>query len=489
MNMSDPAGAPPGDRPWSRRDLLQLAGAGVSMLALPPALAQGRRDGGVAALRASAFSQVIRPGARSDVWGFNGSVPGPVLRYRRGDTARIAVTNALPRDAATTVHWHGIRVPNAMDGVPQVTQDPIPVGQTFTYEFRVPDAGTYWYHPHQMSYEQVARGMYGTLIVEEDRPLPVDREVLWVLGDFKLDAKGRQVDDFGRLQDLGGGGRLGNVLALDGRQAGRDRRLAVRSGERIRLRLLNAATARIFLLDFRGQQPVVVAYDGQAVEPHPLPQGLLLLGPGMRTDLVLDCEGAPGDTFPVIDRRDQGHHIATIAYERKPAVRSRALRDPVRIEANALPEPDPAKAVEHFLVFEGGLLGKPAIGMVDGKPLKMAEIMQSRGLAWSMNYVAEHEHAMLHTPLFTFRRGEHVVLKMVNETEFEHPMHLHGHSFRVLRVNDRPTRLREWRDTVMVAPRGSVDIAFVADNPGEWMFHCHILEHAAGGMMGTVAVD
>jgi len=489
MNIADPAGAPPGDRPLSRRDLLQLAGAGISMLALPPSLAQGGREGSVANLRASAFAQAVRPGARSDVWGFNGSVPGPVLRYRRGDTARIAVANALPRDASTTVHWHGIRVPNAMDGVPQVTQDPIPAGKTFTYEFPVPDAGTYWYHPHQMSYEQVARGMYGTLIVEEDKPPPVDREVLWVLGDFKLDPKGRQVDDFGRLQDLGGGGRLGNVLALNGRQAGRDRRLAVRSGERIRLRLLNAATARIFLLDFRGQQPVVVSYDGQAVEPHPLPQGLLLLGPGMRTDLVLDCEGAPGDAFPVIDRRDQGHHIATIAYERKPAVRGRALRDPVRIEANALPEPDPARAVEHFLVFEGGLLGKPAIGMVDGKPLKMAEIMRSRGLAWTMNYVAEHEHAMLHTPLFTFRRGEHVVLKMINETEFEHPMHLHGHSFRVLRVNGRPTRWREWRDTVMVAPRGSVDIAFVADNPGEWMFHCHILEHAAGGMMGTVAVE
>jgi FtsP/CotA-like multicopper oxidase with cupredoxin domain len=96
---------------------------------------------------------------------------------------------------------------------------------------------------------------------------------------------------------------------------------------------------------------------------------------------------------------------------------------------------------------------------------------------------------MLHTPMFTFGKGEHIALKMVNETEFEHPMHLHGHFFRVLRVNDRPTRFKEWRDTVMVGPRGSVDVAFVANNPGEWMFHCHILEHAAGGMMGTVAVE
>ena len=474
---------------FSRRDILRTTAASLSTIALPPALAQTAAGGAPLKLRASAFTQAIRPGVRSDVWGFNGSVPGPVLRFRKGDLARVAVTNDLPRKAATTVHWHGIRVPNAMDGVPQVTQAPIPVGATFNYEFRVPDAGTYWYHPHQMSFEQVARGMFGTLIVEEDKPIEVDRELVWVLSDVKLQPGGRQVNDFGRMQDLGGGGRLGNVFTLNGRQTGRENRVAVRSGERIRLRLVNTATARIFLLDFRGQKPMVVSYDGQAVEPHPVPQGLLLLGPGMRTDLVLDCEGAPGETFPVIDRRDKGYQIATLAFDRKPPVRSRPLASSMQVESNRLPEPDLGKLSEHFILFEGGMLGKPAIGLVDGKPLKVPEIMQKHGLHWTMNYVAEHEHAMLHTPMFHFRKGEHVGLKMINETEFEHPMHLHGHSFRVLKVNDRPTRFREWRDTVMVAPKGTIDIAFVADNPGEWMFHCHILEHAAGGMMGTVAVE
>ena len=243
------------------------------------------------------------------------------------------------------------------------------------------------------------------------------------------------------------------------------------------------------MLDFRGQSPIVIAYDGQAVEPHPLPQGLLALAPGTRTDLVLDCTGSPGQVFPVIDLRDRGTQIASISYSRKAALRSKPLGTPIQLEPNRLPEPDPAKLVEHYIVFEGGLLGKPAIGVIDGKPLKVSEIMQKHGLSWTMNYVAEHEHAMLHTPLFNFRQGEHIALKMINETEFEHPMHLHGHFFRVLSINGRPTKLREWRDTVMVAPRGSVDVAFVADNPGEWMFHCHILEHAAGGMMGTIAIE
>jgi len=472
---------------FSRRDILKGTGASLSVLALP-ALAQSP-EANPFKLRASAFSQTIRPGVRTDVWGFNGSVPGPVLRFRKGEIARVALVNELPGDASTTVHWHGIRVPNAMDGVPQVTQSPVLVGQTFNYEFPVPDSGTYWYHPHQMSFEQVARGMFGAIVVEEEKPLEVDRELVWVLSDFKLDAAGHQVQDFGRMQDLGGGGRLGNVFALNGRQTGRDNRILVRTNERIRLRLVNTATARIFLLDFRGQKPMIVAYDGQAVEPHPLPQGLLVLGPGMRCDLVLDCEGSPGESFAVIDRRDKGYQIATLVIDKKPPARPRPLRTSVQVEPNRLPEPDPSKAIEHFIVFEGGMLGKPAIGLVDGKALKVPEIMQDHALTWTMNYVAEHEHAMLHTPMFNFRKGEHIALTMINETEFEHPMHLHGHFFRVLRVNDRPTSLRPWRDTVMVSPRGSVQVAFVADNPGEWMFHCHILEHAAGGMMGTVAVE
>jgi FtsP/CotA-like multicopper oxidase with cupredoxin domain len=115
--------------------------------------------------------------------------------------------------------------------------------------------------------------------------------------------------------------------------------------------------------------------------------------------------------------------------------------------------------------------------------------MEQHGLSWTMNYTAQHEHALMHEPLFQFRKGEHVVIKMVNNTEFEHPMHMHGHFFQVVAVNNRPVKERLWRDTVMMAPRQDIDIAFVADNVGEWMFHCHILDHAAGGMMGTVLVE
>ncbi len=471
----------------SRRNFLKSAGAALTMLALPPSASRAAPSEPLV-LRAAASSARIRAqGAATSVWAFNGTVPGPVLRYRQGDRVRIDVRNALPQD--TTVHWHGLRVPNAMDGVPLVTQPPIKNGGRFEYAFDALDAGTFWYHPHQASFEQVARGLYGLFIVDEQKPIDVDREILWVLSDFKLQPDNQQVSDFGDLGHTGGGGRLGNVMTLNGKPVGAGNLLEVRSGERIRLRLLNAATARIFLLGFEGHQPTVIAYDGQPVAPHALPEGLLALGPGMRADLILDCMGRPGQSFAVLDRRDQGAQLARIFYGGHAPLRDRASAAPMALAPNPLPEPDLGKAVEHFVLFEGGLLGKPAIGLVDGKPRKLPEIMASEGLSWTMNYTAQHEHAQMHMPLLTARKGEHVLLKMINETEFEHPMHLHGHVFRVVRVNGRPTRHREWRDTVMVGPRASVEVAFVADNPGEWMFHCHILEHAVGGMMGTLVVD
>lgn len=457
------------------------------MVALPPAF--GQTTALPIVLNAGLSRQALRGagGPPTGVWSFNGSVPGPMLRFRQGERARIKVRNVdLPQ--GTTVHWHGLRVPNAMDGVPMVTQDAIPAGKSFNYEFDLADSGTFWYHPHQASYEQVGRGLYGLFIVDEKQPIEVDRDIAWVLSDFKLGNDNQQIDDFGSLKDFAGGGRLGNFLALNGTAAGASNQLVVRSGERIRLRLVNTATARIFLIALDGHAPRVISYDGQGVEPHELPRGVLALGPGMRTDLILDCMGSAGQSFSVMDRRDSGAELARIVYSKEPALRSKPMATPITIAANPLPEPDPAKAIDHYMVFEGGLLGKPAIGLVDGKPLALAEIMAKKGLSWTMNYQAEHEHAMMHTPLLTVRRGEHIMLKMVNETEFEHPMHLHGHSFRVMAINDRPTKHREWRDTVMIGPRGSADIFFVADNPGEWMFHCHILEHAAGGMMGTIAV-
>ncbi|HYD76385.1 multicopper oxidase family protein, partial [Ramlibacter sp.] len=175
-----------------------------------------------------------------EAWSYGGSVPGPVIRAVQGGRLRVNFHNRLPVE--TTVHWHGVRVPNAMDGVPHLTQPPVAPGGRFTYEFELPDAGTFWYHSHLQSAEQVERGLQGALVVQERQPLEVDRELVWVLDDWRLARDGGLAGDFGHPHDIAHAGRIGNLVTLNG-QLPRD--LPVRRGERIRLRLVNAANARI----------------------------------------------------------------------------------------------------------------------------------------------------------------------------------------------------------------------------------------------------
>ena len=469
----------------SRRTLLKSASAAAGLASLPAGMALAAITPETFNLRTGFVEQEIKTGGtKVGFWGFNDSTPGPVLRYRKGDTARILVSNGLSVD--TAVHWHGVRVPNPMDGVPNVTQIPIAPKATFDYRFQVQDSGTFWYHPHQSSFEQVPRGLYGAYIVEEKKPIELDREVVWILSDVKLGADGRQVEDFGRILDLANEGRIGNQVLINGMAAGQP--LKVRSGERIRLRLINAASARIFRLKLAGHAMTAIAFDGQAVEPHAVEQ--INLGPGMRIDVVIDCLQAAGSVFSMTDIGHRGAgEIAQWTYGSDKPLRDKPMAAPIRLAPNALPEPDLKRAEDHFIMFQGGMRGAPVIGKVDGQMVKTAEMMEKHGLAWTMNYTAQHEHSLLQEPLFRVKQGTHIILRMINETDFLHPMHLHGHFFRVVAVNGQKTRFQEWRDTVLMGPRESVDVAFVADNPGEWMFHCHILDHSAGGMMGTFAVE
>ena len=416
------------------------------------------------------------------VWTYNGAVPGPVIRVRQGDRLRVSVENRL--DEETTVHCHGLRVPNAMDGVPHLTQKPIAPGKTFIYEFDVPDAGTYWYHPHQRGFEQVGRGLYGPLIVEERNPIQVDRDLTWVLDDWRLKSDAQISGDFANFHDMSHSGRVGNTMTINGRVPDT---FDVQSGERIRLRLINAANARIFALEFAGHRPTVIAYDGQPVEPHKTPNGRVILGPAMRMDIVIDMTNQLGERFTVTDTFYKGleYRVLDLVYGPK-QLRDRPPQTSIALAANTMPEPDLTKAVHHDIQFGGGMMGGMMMGMMGGRRTSMREMMH-KGKAWTINGVAATGHVM--EPLLTLMRGRTYVLTLNNDTAWHHPIHLHGHSFRVISRNGKPTRHREWQDTVLMSPRERAEIAFVADNPGNWMFHCHILEHQAGGMMGVIRVS
>ena len=422
------------------------------------------------------------------VWAFDGTVPGPEIRVRQGQKLRITVENRLVEE--TTVHWHGIRTPNSMDGVPHLTQKPIEPGGKFIYEFDAPDAGTFWYHPHQRSFEQVGRGLYGPLIVEEAEPIRVDRDVTWVLDDWRLTRSAAISDDFGNNHDMMHGGRVGNTVTINGKVPDS---FAVKRGERIRLRLINAANARIFALDFADLQPVIIAIDGQPVTPHVASDKLILLGPAMRVDLVVDMTGQAGSKITVVDRFYEGlaYRLIDLAYANDP-MREQVPDWPIELADNPLSEPDVENARRHEIHFNGGMMGQMvmremggSMGGGGGMMGSMMNMMRGDGM-WFINGKAATGHVM--EPMLTLEQGQNYVLSMTNATAWHHPIHLHGHSFRVVARNGAPTRHKEWQDTVLMAPREQVDIAFVADNPGDWMFHCHILEHQAAGMMGVIRV-
>jgi FtsP/CotA-like multicopper oxidase with cupredoxin domain len=468
---------------WTRRGVLTGIGTAVLLAGLPigagPAAAATRDfrlRAGVSRVRL-----LPQPGAETEVWSYNGRVPGPVLRVRQGERLRVAVENGLAED--TTVHWHGLRLPNRMDGVPHLTQRPIVPGETFVYEFDAVDAGTFWYHPHQRSFEQVGRGLYGPLIVEEHHPPAVDRDLTWVLDDWRLLPSAQISDDFGNFHDISHNGRVGNIATINGRIPDT---FAVRAGERIRLRLINAANARIFGLEFAEHRPRIIAFDGQPVEPHEPEGGRIVVGPAMRVDVIFDMTGPPGGRFGVTDSfyRGLGYHLVDLAYN-DTALRARPPDGPVALPPNALAEPDLGSAQRHEIVFGGGMMGMMSGARVQGEWHDIRTMVR-RGLVWAINGVAATGHAP--DPLAVLRRGTSHVLAMANDTAWHHPIHLHGHSFRVLSRNGVPTRHREWQDTVLMNPRERVDIAFVADNPGDWMFHCHVLEHQAAGMMGVIRV-
>ena len=463
----------------TRRALLTGA-AGACVAGLLPRSAAGAD----LKLTAGAAKVPLVPGQpETAVWAYNGSVPGPEIRVRQGGRVRIAVENRLAEE--TTVHFHGIRLSNAMDGVPHLTQPPIAPGDTFTYAFNLPDAGTYWYHPHVNSAVQLGRGLSGPLIVEEHEPITVDRDVVWMLSDWRLLPDAQIRDDFGNLHDKAHNGRVGETVTINGRVPDT---FAVRRGERIRLRLINAANARVFGLRFTGHDPTIIAYDGQPVTPHAPPDGAVVLGPAMRVDLILDMTGRPGERFQVVDDYYRGlaYRLVDLVYDATP-LRDRPPDTPIELPANTMPEPDIASAERHETTFNGGMMGQGMMrdrGM--GSMRDMMEMMRS-GKMWFINGVAMMGHVM--EPMLTLRRGRTAVIAMSNETTWWHPMHLHGHAVRVVSRNGAPTAYREWQDTVLVAPRERVEVAFVADNPGDWMFHCHVLEHQESGMMGVIRVQ
>jgi FtsP/CotA-like multicopper oxidase with cupredoxin domain len=406
------------------------------------------------------------------VWAYNGQVPGPTFRVRRGDTVRVRFENRLPEPS--TVHWHGVRVPNAMDGVPGVTQPPVKPGESFTYEFVAPDAGTYWFHPHHRGSEQVERGLFGVLLVEDEDPPAFTRELVWVLDDWKLGPEGQIDPAFNTRHDLAHDGRWGNTITVNGEQAPE---LAIRAGERVRLRIVNVANGRVFKLDFGDANVRGIALDGPYAR-EPFDPSQIELAPGNRLDIDLEVPpDASGRTFDVTDR-----------YGRRPnAIASLRVSDEAPVATPAFASPAKASVPRWNQALSTPVTKELALNASRGGPFGISWTIAGVAMRHDHGDHAGHDHAT--ETLFSLKRGGFARLAFVNESARIHPMHLHGTFFKVLARNGQPTDEPFFRDTVLVKPRERVDIGLVPLDEGTWMMHCHILEHAESGMMSLFRVE
>ena len=450
-----------------------LGGVGATLIASRPVQA----DVVDSVVRAANASVHIAPAAYdpTEVWAYDGSIPGPGLRVKQGTRIRRRFENRL--DVPSSIHWHGIRIENRMDGVAGLTQAPVPPGGDFDYDFVVPDAGTYWYHPHASTLEQLGRGLSAPLIVEEaDGGPDIDADEVLVINDWRLDQDARILDDFGNLRDASHAGRIGNYVTVNGSG---EYTFGVARGDRLRLRLINACTGRILTVGAQGLDGWVVALDGMPLDsPEPLDR--IVLAPAQRADLLVDVTAAAGeDAFLISFERSGGYALAVMPV----AAGTRAARPdpaPPLSPNDILPLGDLADALLAPMRITGGAMGGMAAAEVPGEGRLSPRALADRGLVWALNDVA----GMPEQPLARVARGAKVRIPLANETSWPHGMHLHGHHFREV----LPTGYGPWRDTIMLQPQSMTEIAFVADNPGKWMFHCHMLAHQASGMMTWIEV-
>jgi len=397
------------------------------------------------------------------VWAYNGQVPGPTLHVRLGDRVQVKFTNRL--EQPTTIHWHGVRVPNGMDGVPHATQPPVEPGGTFIYDFTPKDAGTFWFHPHLRTSEQVERGLYGVLIVDDPEPAPYAQDVVWVLHDWLLDKDRQIVGRFNTPHDLAHDGRWGNTITVNGRT---DTTLRVQAGERIRLRIINSSNGRAYVPDLLGLGAKLIAVDGlylrEAIDP-----GRFELAPGNRIDLDLSFESGESRRLPIIDRfyARSPQHLADIIVDGIAPSAAPGFASPARARVPAWREGLAVPATMEFRLNarRGG----------------------QYGIEWTINGEAftNHEPA---SPALTLSKGAWARLRFTNESARLHPIHLHGMFFKVLGRNGTPMDEPFFRDTVLIHAKEQVDIGVVPLDEGRWMMHCHILEHAEAGMMTMIDV-
>ncbi|HEY6742811.1 MAG TPA: multicopper oxidase family protein [Lapillicoccus sp.] len=386
---------------------------------------------------------LIPRGQAVDGYTIGGSSPGPVIRARQGQLVEVTLVNESVPDGVA-LHWHGVDVPNAEDGVAGITQDAVPIGGRHVYRFVAADAGTYWYHSHQMSHEQVELGLFGALVVEPVTPVAATEDRLALL-------------------HLYAGQRT-----LNGRAE--DEVVEAAPGSAVRVRVVNTdqGTAAVWASGpFR-----VVATDGHDVTgPTDVEAQSVLVAAGGRIDLEMTSPRDGSATRLRLGGRSMvvvppGGSAASAPEPAQP-------RDSLDLMTYGSPQPTGIDTAHPDRVFDY-VIGR-RFGLIDGRP----------GSWWTIN-----GHLFPDVPMFHVRLGDVVTMRIENQSDEVHPMHLHGHHVVVLSRNGaRASGSPWWVDSLDVQPGEAYEVAFVADNPGIWSDHCHTLPHAVEGLVAHVMYE
>jgi FtsP/CotA-like multicopper oxidase with cupredoxin domain len=498
-----------------RREFVTRAGwAGIGAVGVighggPLGLGAIRRAGAAANVReilleARQVKWELAPGRSITAMAYNGRVPGPEIRVKEGERVRVVLKNALGEP--TTIHWHGVDVPNSMDGVPGITQKPVPAAGTFVYEFEARPAGTRWYHTHFQEHRQMDLGLVAPLIIEPagSDPFPFDREHTLVFDDWATGTgpalpSTREGTAGGRGEMGGmmsgtrggmmGGGMMGrgmggmmgggsqnmpayDTMTINGKAYPATEPLRVRKGERVRLRLINASADHTHVMRLGGHQLRVTHTDG-----NPLAEAVAVdavpIAPSERYDVLVNAD-RPGAWW--LYCAQPGHAAAgekvLVTYE------GRESRKP-----EAVAEGIAGLHLWHYTLGQGRDVLPPATGPVRSFSQTLGGGMMGSD-AWTINGKQYPS-----TDPITVKRGERVRVRFGNMSMEAHPMHLHGQSFAVLGVNGQRLAHPLIKDSVDVeAHMGALEIEFAAHNPGDWFFHCHKPMHMEGGMITLVKI-
>ncbi len=412
-------------------------------------------------LEASAFNWEIAPGKTIEAWGFNKQLPGPVLRANAGDTLVVRITNNL--NEATTIHWHGICLPASMDGTDGV-QKLIEPREIFEYRFVVPDAGTFWYHAHTNETVQMERGMYGALIVDGETDPVMDGEEIFMIDDMKLNENSEFTKPtwfFPRMVERHDG-RQGNTLLLNGKE---DLVINVHGGQTERWRFINSSSARYFVLYLGGKAFKIIASDGGLLE-HPIMVTEVLITPGERVDIAVG-PFTEGETFA----------IESLAYNRMTFLK--AKRETFATVKVGESRPTKAYIPERLRTIE-------PLAKQDATITRKITLSVDPRIRDGKDFRINDSTHVKDKPVMV---GELQVWEVANSSRMDHPFHLHGFFFQVIEENGKAPAYRAWKDTYNLTPKSKIKIAWMPDNrTGTWMYHCHIIEHHAAGMMATFDV-